>query len=74
MEAIQFKQLSVAPENIEVVDVKLTPFVLHVLCSYVFSPSNRENMLVPLAGSGPLMNFKSLKYFKEFTEILLKQF
>ncbi len=41
--------------------------------SHVFSPSNRENMLVPLAGSGPLMerlNFKSFKSFKEFTEIL----
>ncbi len=36
--------------------MKLTPFVLQVLCSHVFSPSNRENMLVPLAGSGPLMN------------------
>ncbi len=54
--------------------MKLTPFVLQVLCSHVFNPSNRENMLVPLAGSGPLMNFKSLKCFKEFTEILLKHF
>ncbi len=35
---------------------KLTPFIPHDLCSHVFSPNNRENMFVPLAGSGPLMN------------------
>ncbi len=40
VEAIQFKQLSVAPENIEVVD-EVDSFVLQVLCSHVFSPSNR---------------------------------
>ncbi len=36
--------------------MKLTPFIPQVLCSYVFSPSNREHMLVALAGSSPLMN------------------
>ncbi len=36
--------------------MKLTPFIPQDLCSHVFSPSSRENMLVPLAGSGPLMN------------------
>ncbi len=44
------------PQKILKLSMKLTPFVLQVLCSHVFSPSNRENMLVPLAGSGPLMN------------------
>ncbi len=37
--------------------------------------ANRENMLVPLAGewsTDERLNFKSLKCFKEFTEILLK--
>ncbi len=44
------------PQKILKLSMKLTSFIPQDLCSHVFSPSSLENMLVPLAGSGPLMN------------------
>ncbi len=44
------------PQKILKLSMKLTPFIPQDLCSHIFSPSSRENMFVPLAGSGPLMN------------------
>ncbi len=61
------------PQKILKLLMKLTPFMPQDRCSHVFSPSSHENMFVSLAGSGPQMN-KSLKCFKEFGEILLKEF
>ncbi len=55
VEAIQFKQLPMAPENIEVVE-EVDFFIPQGLFSHLFSPNSHENMFVSLAGSGPLMN------------------
>ncbi len=44
------------PQKILKLLMKLTPFIPQDLCSHVFNPTSRENMFVPLAGRGPLMN------------------
>ncbi len=44
------------PQKILKLSMKLTPFIPQDLYSHAFRPSSRENMFVPLAGSGQLMN------------------
>jgi len=50
--AIPLKQLPLTPEKFEVV-IEVN---FQVFCSHELIPSNRENLFVPLAGRGPLMN------------------